>query len=216
MLLVSQATNLEIMEVKENEVVDSETCSDNETYLGCERCLESTDGDYPDYSYRKRVNFLYTQITGDRCKKYQCLLCNFETEYLHSIQRHFMRHSNARPHNCQNCEFAARIAGDLKRHTLYACGKPKFGSGGEYQCNFCEYATPVKPYLERHLRCHSREKPFSCDQCEYRCSRNCNLAKHKLITHGNREKTFPCEQCSRSYLNKSSLVFHVKTKHPKV
>ena len=58
--------NLEIMEVKENEVVDSETCSDNETYLGCERCSESKDGDYPDYSYRKRVNFLYTE---NRCKK---------------------------------------------------------------------------------------------------------------------------------------------------
>ena len=203
------------MEFKENDAVDGEPSSDNERWLGCERCLESTDGDYPDYSYRKRVNFLYTKISGDRCKKYQCLLCNFETEHLISIQKHFMRHTNSRPYNCQNCEFAARIAGDLKRHTLYACGKPKFGSGGEYQCHLCEYATPVKPYLERHLRCHSREKPFSCDQCEYRCSRNCNLAKHKLI-HTSREKTFPCEQCSRSYLSKSSLVFHVKTKHPNV
>ena len=215
LLLVSQAANLEIMEVKENEVVDSETCSDNEKWLGSEMCLERMDGDYPDYSYRRRVNFLYTKITGDRCKKYQCMLCNFETEYLYGIQKHFMRHSNIRPYSCQNCDYDTRIARDLKRHMLYGCGKPKFGSGGKYQCDFCEYSTSVKPYLERHLRCHSREKPFSCDQCEYRATQKGNLTKHKL-THTSREKTFPCEQCSCKYSAKSSLVFHVNTKHPKV
>ena len=205
----------EIMEFKENDVVDGETSSDNERWLGCERCLKSTDGDYPDYSYRKRVNFLYTKISGERCKMYQCLLCNFETEYLQSIQTHFMRHTNTRPYNCQNCGYDARTKGNLKTHTLYACGKPKFTSGGRYKCDSCEYVTSLKHDLQKHQRCHSREKPFSCDQCEYRVTQKGVLAKHKLI-HTSREKTFPCEQCSRSYLNKSSLVFHVKTKHPNV
>ena len=54
----------EIMEFKENGAVDGEPSSDNERCLCDENCLESTDGNYPDYSYRKRVNFLYTQITG--------------------------------------------------------------------------------------------------------------------------------------------------------
>ena len=101
------------MEGEQNKTDNSELNSDSEKCLYDESCLEEKDGDYPDYSYRKRVNFLYTKITGDRCKKYQCLLCNFETEYLHSIQKHFMRHTNTRPYNCQNCEFGVRTGGDL-------------------------------------------------------------------------------------------------------
>ena len=179
------------------------------------KCIENNkpiEREYPDYSYRKRVNFLYTQISGYRCKKYQCLLCNFETQYLSSIQKHFMRHSNTRPYSCQNCEFAARATGDLKRHTLFGCGKPQFTSSGEYQCNLCEYCTSKKRYLQQHMRCHTREKPFSCDKCDYRSSRNCNLAKHKL-THTKRKKTFVCGECNRSYVNKASLTTHIRSKH---
>ena len=127
LLLVTQAMNLEIMEAEGNEIVDNETSSDNEKCLCSEKRLESRDRrEYPDYSYRKRVNYLYTKIIGDRCKKYQCMLCNFETEHLTSIQRHFMRHTNTRPYSCQNCEFVTRTKQNLKTHTLYACGKPKF------------------------------------------------------------------------------------------
>ena len=203
------------MEVKENEVVDSETCSDNEKWLGCEKCLEGNDGDYPDYTYRKRVNFVYTQITGDRCKKYQCMLCNFETEYLTNIQTHFLRHSNVRPYNCQKCCYAARSKANLKTHMLYGCGKKKFACIGEYQCDLCEYSTHRKQCLQEHHRCHTREKPFACNQCDYRSTRKQHINTHKLA-HTKREKSFTCEQCDCRYLTKGSLAFHVKTKHYKV
>ena len=44
-------------------------------------------------------------------------------------------------------------------------------------------------YLQQHLRCHYREKSFSCDQCDFICPRKVNLKKHKL-THTSREKLF--------------------------
>ena len=78
--------------------------------------LDNDDNKYPDYSYRNRVNFLYSEISGDRCKKYQCLLCSFETEYRNSMYTHFMRHTNERPFSCQNCKYSARTKSDLKKH----------------------------------------------------------------------------------------------------
>ena len=198
--------NMDGVESNNEEINSDANCSCEENDM------ENEDNNYPDYSYRKRVNYLYTEISGDRCKKYQCLLCSFETEHLSSMQRHFLRHTNTRSYSCQKCEYSARTNGDLKVHMLYRCGKPKFTAGGEHQCNLCEYSTFDKHYLQSHHRCHSGERPFACDQCKYRCARKDVLKIHK-VTHTPREKTFICDKCDCRYTNKSSLTFHVKTKH---
>ena len=67
------------VESNNDEINSDENCSCTENELVNE------DNKYRDYSYRNRVNFLYSEISGDRCKKYQCMLCSFETEYRNSI-----------------------------------------------------------------------------------------------------------------------------------
>ena len=132
---------MDLQNDKQNDPMDSEVCMESE------KCLEneSINGrEYPEYSYRNRVNFLYTQITNDRNKTYQCILCNFETCYLHSIRKHFMRHTNSRPYNCQKCSHTSRTKGNLKRHILYSCGKRKFTGIGQNKCHLCDYCTPRK------------------------------------------------------------------------
>ena len=190
-----------------NDVLNSDencSCTENE--------LANGDIKYPDYSYRNRVNFLYSEISGDRCKKYQCMLCSFETEYRNSMYTHFMRHTNERPFSCQNCEYSAREKSAVKRHMLYRCGKPTFTARGEHKCDLCGYSTFKKHCLQRHQRCHTGERPFSCDLCNYRSVQNGHLKTHKL-THSPREKLFCCEKCDRRYGTKSALTFHMKTKH---
>ena len=177
-------------------------------------CEEYTDKKYPDYSYRKRPNFFYTKITENRNKKFQCRLCNFETNNLVSIQRHFLRHSNTRPYNCQNCDYAARVKDSLKRHMLQGCGKQTFTAGREHQCNLCEYSTFKKTNLQHHHRCHTGERPFSCDKCDFRAARKYTLKKHKRV-HTKRNKTFECGECNHGYKNKNDLIQHVRREHLK-
>jgi KRAB domain-containing zinc finger protein len=52
------------------------------------------------------------------------------------------------------------------------------------------------------------ERPFKCDICGKRLSRNGSLVSHMRIHNG--EKPFQCKVCKRRYYLRSSLVAHYK------
>ena len=55
---------------------------------------------------------------------------------------------------------------------------------------------------------HSGEKPFSCNECDYKCRDANNLKTHKFTHTG--EKPFACKQCNYSCTTSGALKRHVK------
>ena len=55
---------------------------------------------------------------------------------------------------------------------------------------------------------HSGEKPFSCNQCSYKCTVASNLKTHRFTHTG--EKPFACKQCNYSCTTSGSLQSHMK------
>ena len=55
---------------------------------------------------------------------------------------------------------------------------------------------------------HSGEKPFSCNECDYKCGRASSLKTHKFTHTG--EKPFACKQCNYSCTTSGSLQSHMK------
>uniref|UniRef100_A0A8C1XNM7 C2H2-type domain-containing protein n=1 Tax=Cyprinus carpio TaxID=7962 RepID=A0A8C1XNM7_CYPCA len=83
-------------------------------------------------------------------------------------------------------------------------------------CQVCGKTFRLRAQLNAHLRSHSDEKPFKCDNCEKAFKYTWNLNKHKrerhILTH-TEIKGFPCANCSDRFLLFSQLQQHFLAKH---
>ena len=82
---------------------------------------------------------------------------------------------------------------------------------GLYKCRICEYSSKHWWSLEKHIRIHTGEKPFKCDECPMRFSDASCFRKHKLV-HKN-EFPFSCRICGMKTKQSSSLKLHCKSLH---
>ncbi|XP_030217616.1 zinc finger protein 271 isoform X21 [Gadus morhua] len=78
-----------------------------------------------------------------------------------------------------------------------------------YGCDQCKKRFKLKGSLKSHMRTHSGEKLYSCDQC-VKCFSKSSLLKSHMRTHSG-EKPYRCDQCLKCFQSKGNLKSHMRT-----
>ena len=78
----------------------------------------------------------------------------------------------------------------------------------KFGCPFCPKLMQTSAHMIMHIRTHTGEKPFICNDCGKSFCQKSNLAKHTLIHTG--EQPFECNDCGKRFNQKSNLTQHIR------
>ncbi|XP_034232456.1 transcriptional repressor CTCFL isoform X1 [Thrips palmi] len=80
-----------------------------------------------------------------------------------------------------------------------------------HMCNYCNYTSPKRYLLSRHMKSHSEERPHKCSVCERGFKTLASLQNH-VNTHTG-TKPHRCKFCDSCFTTSGELVRHVRYKH---
>ena len=172
----------------------------------CEECGQSFTRS-SGLSYHNRIKHL-----TDQTKVYQCPHCPYSTkDSAGALQCHIRTHTGEKPYSCEECGQSFTQSSGLSYHmrTKHSTDQTKV-----HQCPHCPYSTKHSAgALQRHIRTHTGEKPYSCEECGQRFTLSWHLSRHNRLKHSNdKTKVHQCPHCPYSTKDSAaSLRYHIRT-----
>ena len=77
-------------------------------------------------------------------------------------------------------------------------------SHSDRTCSYCGKEFQCPSHLQRHIRVHTGEKPFSCDRCPSELSQKSHLDVH--MRRHTSDKPFTCHLCQGRFVTSVDIV----------
>uniref|UniRef100_A0A3B3YMJ4 C2H2-type domain-containing protein n=1 Tax=Poecilia mexicana TaxID=48701 RepID=A0A3B3YMJ4_9TELE len=101
----------------------------------------------------------------------QCEMCNFNTEHLSSIRRHYANRHGKKILRCKDCEFYTGLRKNMEMHieTGHSTCQSKPTHLKDLRCPFCLYQTKNKNNMIDHIVLHRGAPSSLRDSCPLMC-----------------------------------------------
>ncbi|XP_073820705.1 uncharacterized protein isoform X2 [Musca autumnalis] len=107
----------------------------------------------------------------------KCSLCDFTTLYRNNLLEHEIEdHCDAKFYRCEKCSYVTHIKARFSKHV-------KYHSMPMIKCVTCDFRTPYKWNLDRHMKNHGGAGPFRCAACDFTADIKQSLTVHEMNHH---------------------------------
>ncbi|BFZ19819.1 hypothetical protein BsWGS_22858 [Bradybaena similaris] len=109
-------------------------------------------------------------------------------------------------------EELVEINGEMKR-VLRVIPKKFIAAnfGAQLMCDYCDYTSPKRYLLTRHMKSHSDERPHKCKECDRGFKTPASLLNHSNTHTGTRPHK--CKTCDAAFTTSGELVRHIRYRH---
>ena len=131
---------------------------------------------------------------------YCCSLCEYTAKCPSYLARHMLRHTRDKQFPCEVCGVLFRTVSERNMHR-------RIHDSAEHACAICNFKTPLKKVLDRHMLVHEEEKHIQCPRCNYRCRRLMDLKKHIVSMRTGRPLRKRYEEACCALLSEMSVPY---------
>ncbi|GAB0094090.1 uncharacterized protein DMENIID0001_093130 [Sergentomyia squamirostris] len=118
-----------------------------------------------------------THNVGELNKLLKCSVCDFTTLSRSQLTDHERNdHIKTKFFRCSKCSYVTHIKARFSKHV-------KYHSMPMIKCVMCDFRTPYKWNLDRHMKNHGGTGPFKCAACNFTADIKQSLTVHEMNHH---------------------------------